>query len=144
MNPERLDQLIAAYGAEPARWPAVERAEAEALLGADAAALHAARALDEALDAWRPQFPTMDLRNRILAAAPKPRGQGLVRGWARPRLWLRGAGLAIACAAGVAVGATLIGPNLANVFPSERGEAESAMTDGLSAFGSPLETGTPG
>jgi hypothetical protein len=144
MKQERLDQLIAAYGGEPARWPAKERAEAEAMLGGGAAELDAARALDAALDAWRPQFPTMDLRNRILAAAPKPRARARVWHWAQPRLWLLGAGLAMACAAGVAVGATLIGPSLANAFPSERGEAESAMSDGLSAFGSPLESGTPG
>jgi hypothetical protein len=144
MTPERLDQLIAAYGAEPARWPAKERAEAEALLGANPAALDAARALDAALDAWKPQFPTMDLRNRVLATAPKPRVQGRVWVWARPRLWLQGAGLAMACAAGVAVGATLIGPDLASAFPSERGAAESAMSDGLSVFGSPLEMGAPG
>jgi hypothetical protein len=144
MNPERLDQLIATYGAEPARWPADERAEAQALLGANAAAIDAALALDSALDAWKPQFPTMDLRNRILAAAPKPRTQRPVWIWARPRLWLQGAGLAMACVAGVAAGVTLIGPNLANAFPSERGGAESAMSDGLSAFGTPLETGTPG
>ena len=59
MKQERLDQLIAAYGAEPARWPAKERADAEAMLGEGATGLDAARALDAALDAWKPQFPTM-------------------------------------------------------------------------------------
>jgi hypothetical protein len=56
MDRERFDHLLAAYGADLARWPAHERAAAMALAaqhGELAAALEEARALDRALDAAR-------------------------------------------------------------------------------------------
>ena len=48
MNAERLDQILEMYGADPKRWPAEERAAAEALLasGVGVDALAEARALD--------------------------------------------------------------------------------------------------
>jgi hypothetical protein len=149
MNQERLEQLISAYGAEPARWPAAERAEAERRLNEDATAsepLALERALDAVLDSWAPQFPTMALRNRILAEAPVGRGARLSRrGLLGGRgLWLSGAGLAAACAAGVAVGAGLIAPSLANAFPGERSQAAAYLADGVSVFGSPLDAGVDG
>jgi hypothetical protein len=58
-----------------------------------------AAALDAALDAWRPPAATADLREKVLATAPKPR---MAPRWAG--LWLSGAGLAAACAAGLIVG----------------------------------------
>lgn len=53
MTPERFEALIAAYGAEPRRWPEAERAAASALLDADARmreALARERRLDVLLD----------------------------------------------------------------------------------------------
>lgn len=145
MNRERFQQLIQAYGADPSRWPLADRAQAESLRLADPEARAAAEtegALDDALDAWKPQFPTMDLRNRILAAAPKPRSVAPARGW-RP-LWLGGAGLAAACAAGVVVGAAVIAPSLANAFPVDHAEAASSLADGVSVFGSTLDAESAG
>lgn len=143
MNPSRFEALISAYGAEPARWPAAERETALAFASAhpDAGAMaEAERALDDALDAWKPQFPTMALRNAILAASPPFRrrvGWNWGPNWRA--VWLSGAGLAAACAAGALVGATLIGPSLADAFPSDRSAAGGALSDGVSLFGSPLD-----
>jgi len=53
MTPERFETLLAAYGAEPRRWPEPERAAALALLAGDArmrAALARERRLDLLLD----------------------------------------------------------------------------------------------
>ncbi len=145
MNEDRLKRLIEAYGAAPARWPLEERAAAERYLAdhpRDLAGLESERALDQALDAWAPQLATAALRERILAAAPTAR-----RGWAPASwagLWLSGAGLAAACAAGAIVGATMIAPSVAGAFPSDRSEASSLLSDGLSLFGSSLDMGLGG
>jgi hypothetical protein len=77
MDRERFEQLLEAYGADPRRWPADERAAAEAFAAqnADAAnALREARALDAALDQGRAVPDTTGLAARILAHAPKPQG----------------------------------------------------------------------
>lgn len=139
MSPERFDALIAAYGAEPSRWPAAEREAATAYLGRRPDALGAEQALDEALDAWRPAPASAALRERILAAAPRPAPTR----WSWRQVWLPGAGLAAACAAGAVVGATLVGPSLANAFPSGHGEAAGILSDGVSVFGSSLDEGPP-
>ena len=52
MTPDRLQNIIASYGAEPLRWPADERAIASTLVESDAAARNAldtARDIDAAL-----------------------------------------------------------------------------------------------
>lgn len=73
MDMQRLEVLLDAYGADPARWPAAERAAALALLAADPAAragLEQARQLDRALDALPPApAPAGDLAARIRVAA---------------------------------------------------------------------------
>lgn len=73
MDLQRLEALLDAYGADPARWPAAERAAALALLAADTAAqarLEQARQLDRALDRLPPApAPAGDLAARIRAAA---------------------------------------------------------------------------
>lgn len=75
MNLKRLAELLDAYGADPARWPADERAAALALLAADARAraMQAqARALDDWLATDLPTPPGDVLRARILASTPTP------------------------------------------------------------------------
>lgn len=75
MNVERLQVLLDAYGAEPARWPDDERAAALALLTESAAAraAHAdARQLDDWLDVAPPGDPGDVLRARILSSVPPP------------------------------------------------------------------------
>jgi hypothetical protein len=63
--------------------------------------------LDRLLDAYVVEAPSAALRERISASAPKPRTR---RPWfADGALWLSGAGLAVACAAGVLVGTDLGG-----------------------------------
>lgn len=73
MDARRLEALLDAYGADPARWPATERAAAQALLEADPALqvrLEAARRLDRALDRLPPApAPAGELAARIRAAA---------------------------------------------------------------------------
>jgi hypothetical protein len=143
MTPERLQALIAAYGAEPAHWPTAERAAAETALreAADSQALLATeRALDAILDAWPAPRVTLQLRERSLMGAPREGAERL--GWRR--IWLFGAGFTAACGAGLLVGITFIGPGLANAFPSEHGPSAGALADGLSVFGTPVDMGVSG
>lgn len=107
-----LEDLLDAYGADPARWPAGDprRAAAWALLDSgDAAALQAAAAagaLDRALDSTVPPAPSAALAGAVLQAAQRP-GPGPAA-WAGLLLkpaFLKPAG-ALACAMllGVMVG----------------------------------------
>jgi anti-sigma factor RsiW len=115
MHRHRLEQLIAAYGADPARWPASERKHwiDSALLDPQLAArLDEERALDRQLaELAAVPTPSQALAARILAAAPRP---------ARPRWrWsallselggLRLAGPALACALSLGLGLALLLP----------------------------------
>jgi hypothetical protein len=104
MDETRFDQLLAAFGADQARWPDAERALALRHLAANPAA-HARRAeskaLDVALDAWTLDAPSAALAERIAAGAP------VGRSLPARAVWLSGVGLAAACALGVLVGAQL-------------------------------------
>jgi hypothetical protein len=74
MDLDRLEALLAAYGADPARWPAAERDAARALLARSAAARarrDAAARLDRLLDAVPAAAPSPALAARVLAAAPQ-------------------------------------------------------------------------
>ena len=109
MTRERFEALAEAYGGDITRWPAAEREMAALMLTAEPAfvrgVLTRADELDVALDAWRPASAPPALQERIIAAAPRPRGAFGVRGWA----WRAGvgAGLAAACAAGLMVGVAI-------------------------------------
>jgi hypothetical protein len=104
MTAERFAQIVEAHGAEPRRWPADERAAAQAFARAHAEAadpvLRAARNLDAAMDAYAVEARAPDLQARILTALP---GNDNWRRWRAPLA----AGLAAACAAGVLVGANI-------------------------------------
>ncbi len=107
MDLTRFNTLCDAYGGDMTRWPAAERAPAAALAAADPAAAQAladAQTLDGILHLSRAPAPSMALRDRILAAAPRERAR-------RSFDWLLkaglGAGLAAAGVAGVLVGSTL-------------------------------------
>ena len=107
MNTDRFEQLIAAYGAEPSRWPETERAAAEAFVSANRAAaerlLFEARLIDAALDASPTVQVSHELRQRVLAGTPRPRPERRSSFWAPG--WARaGAGLVASCAVGVAAG----------------------------------------
>ena len=109
---QALLQLLDAYGADPARWPAEDprRAKAWALIDSgDAMAAQsaaAARALDRALDTMAPPTPSAALTGAILQAAQKP-GPGF-RSWAgllrKPALLKPVGALACAGLLGIMVG----------------------------------------
>lgn len=101
---KRLNQIIEAYGADPARWPDAERAGAEALLETSP---EARRLADDAADldawlesAWAPG-PSELTTARVLRAAPR-------RGPNRLRV-ASGVGWAAAAAAGLVLGLSLGG-----------------------------------
>ncbi|MDX5367022.1 MAG: hypothetical protein LPK88_11300 [Alphaproteobacteria bacterium] len=87
---ERLEAIIDAYGASPMRWPAGERAAAEALLAASVEArslLADARMLDGMLAAAPVEAPSDALVARLMAA--RPRGAAAPAGPARPQGFFR-------------------------------------------------------
>lgn len=72
MDPDRLEQLLASYGADERRWPEELRAPMRNALDRHPEArrqLAAARDLDLLLDAWEPEVD--DLTLRILDAVPQ-------------------------------------------------------------------------
>lgn len=103
----RVLDLIAAYGGDPARWPAAEQEAAVARLSGDAELARAAddaRLLDLALDTLPHPHPNPALRVR-LKEIPEP-GAGLfdlIGAWVG--LWRPAAGLAAAAVLGIAIGA---------------------------------------
>ena len=109
---QALLQLLDAYGADPARWPAEDprRAAAWALIDSGdamaAQSVAAARALDRALDTMAPPAPSAALTGAILQAAQKP-GPGF-RSWAgllgKPALLKPVGALACAGLLGIMVG----------------------------------------
>ncbi|HYF23923.1 MAG TPA: hypothetical protein VD929_11050 [Caulobacteraceae bacterium] len=130
MNAERFEAMVAAYGAEPRRWPEEERAAALAFLNADPVAerlLFEARMTDAALSAAPSQVAGAALRDRVLAAAPQPRPERAAW-WSKPFLsW--GAGLAAASVAGVVAGSLYI----------QAGAADLAADEVLAAAGETYE-----
>lgn len=71
---QRLEEIVGAWGASPARWPEAERGAAEALLAASAEArrlVAAAQRLDSLLDAAPVDAPSEALMARLLAARPR-------------------------------------------------------------------------
>lgn len=101
MTPERFETLLAAYGAEPRRWPEAERAAALALLAGDARmreALERERRLDRLLDGAATPRATPALVARLsstprrlrigfatqLAAMAAAAALGLFVGWSSP------------------------------------------------------------
>jgi hypothetical protein len=139
MDHERFEMLLAAYGADAARWPPADRGPALRYLAANPSA-HALRAqarqLDGLLDAWRVDAPDTRLRDRIAQGAPVGR--------LRPRaLWMSGVGLAAACVLGVLAGADVGRMGLSAQPTSER-ESDPAVTaalDGASEFTPNLDQG---
>ena len=117
MNIDRFKILLDGYGADPARWPEVERAAAEAFARTSpeaASLIAAARALDRTLE-WMPAAaPALDpvMVAAAASAAPQrrarqPRRSGFGFGFAWPNF----AGLAAAMVVGFVVGWTgMMGP----------------------------------
>ncbi len=115
MTRDRALAILAAFGAEPARWPAAERAALAALARQDpdvAAALARARALDTAIARWlaRPgPRPVMDDATAARAALRQARADGDGLAGMRPAPRWRGLAAAAAIAALLAGVAGLAG-----------------------------------
>ena len=115
MNIDRFKVLLDGYGADPARWPAAERAAAEAFARTSpeaASLIAAARALDRALECMPTAAPALDPVAVAAAASAAPQRRAR-----QPRrsgfgfAWPNFAGLAAAMAVGFVVGWTgMIGP----------------------------------
>lgn len=113
MTLERLNGILDAYGASPARWPAEERAAAEAMIASSDEArtsfAEAAR-LDAMLDQAAAPPPADRLGWRLRGIGPRP--EQIVATAARPRTsWMgslaRAAAVVLAIAGGVVVGTAL-------------------------------------
>ena len=95
MTPERLLELIAAFGAEPGAWPDDERAAAKALLNASpelfADALDEARGLDAMFARMPVPEPSAALSAVILHSAPQPRSARQGRNWFADLIFPQGA-----------------------------------------------------
>jgi hypothetical protein len=143
MELNRLKEVMDAYGAEPARWPADERAGAQALLrrSPEARALQdEARRLDRALDLMPGIGPSSALTDRILAQAPAPRGAWAIWRivWPFERPWRPVAAWASAAALGLVLG--VVSPP-AGLFAQDGTQIVYADIDGL-AFGDFAEPDT--
>jgi hypothetical protein len=123
MTPERFRILLDSCGADLRRWPAAERAAAQALLASDPTALQAARAeavlLDRELDAHRVAPPDAALIDRIAGAAalstPPARR---ARSWRHVTLFWPRAGWAFTGLAGALAGALVVSVVLGESEPS--------------------------
>ncbi|MGK0267234.1 MAG: hypothetical protein ACI82N_001487 [Maricaulis sp.] len=85
MTEERFHQILSAYGANPARWPAAERVQAQAFAAANRARLASALALEAGLDDLlgpAGRQPGELLERRILRSLE----QLPVRAWRAPAL----------------------------------------------------------
>ncbi len=116
MMVRRFRRLIAAYGADPARWPPGQRAQAEALLARSNAAralLAEAQAFDSLLMADSKPPTDEQLAAAIIAratAAPQDHQPSPTRAitldWSLSRLWPQAVGLAAAAMLGFVIGWT--------------------------------------
>jgi len=112
----RFRRLIAAYGADPARWPPAQRPPAEALLARSAPArvlLAEAQAFDSLLMADAKPPADEHLAAAVIArasAAPQERAPASLRAigvdWSLSRLWPQAVGLAAAAVLGFVIGWT--------------------------------------
>ena len=113
MERERFDAIVAAYGADPKRWPEAEREAALQLMHAEAIDLADARALDALLDLTAPTPAPSDLlTHRILRAAPKSPFRPARLGWA--------------VAATALIGA-LVGYSAGSLAPASHGEGDDVL-----------------
>jgi len=102
MDLNRFEDLVAAYGATPNRWPEDERDAAEAFARSDPRAralLADADSIDALLFAHKVAEPSRTLRTMVIEGAPTKR-----RLTGRARLWWTTLGLALAGASGMLAG----------------------------------------
>lgn len=118
MTTQRLNEIIAAYGSEPSRWPEAEREAAQAALAAaDSTLLREAAALDAALDSWSVAETTPDLAARIVeqsrgidqAGNRRSLVSSILHGLFGPSMMPQLAGLAAALIIGFGIGVAGLG-----------------------------------
>lgn len=126
MTPDRVKDIVAAYGADPSRWPAEERDAARSLIGRtpvlrDEVARMAA--LDRALHRWPSPAPTLDAVTLAARITATPQRRPEIRSIGRFRwpllAWPNAAGLAAAALAGFLVGWSDLGSTLLPTGQSE-------------------------
>jgi hypothetical protein len=111
MNEARFIELLAAYGAELARWPEEERAAADALLEVAPHRIkdiwESERAFDHLLALEKDGPATIALETTVLSSSPDRRGVRrpvrLFGKWTMPQ-WATGGAIAASLALGFAVG----------------------------------------
>lgn len=112
MTPERFEEILAAYGSDPGRWPEVERAAALEIVRQNrpSHALTREAVLDKTLEAWKePALPKLDPL-RITAKITARSQQALRR--TRPFMARIGGLAAAAAVSGFLVGWSGIGEEL--------------------------------
>lgn len=110
----RLAEVLAAYGADPARWPASERAGLQALLASEPELLAEASEIDRVLARAAMPAPSVQGKAQLLAriAREKPKADVVpferARARPRPSIWSWGtaAALAASFAFGIFLGGT--------------------------------------
>ena len=136
MTPDRLKDLIEAYGADHRRWPEAERSEALGLLlrmpelrgDVDRVA-----ALDATLDRWTTPAPRIDAASLAARISATPQRRAAPQPVARlrwPRFaWPNAAGLAAAALAGFLVGWSHLDSELLNQADSVDGQIVSSVIE---------------
>jgi hypothetical protein len=123
MDKARFEAIIAAYGADPRRWPQGERAAAQMFAAREGVDLTEARALDALLDYAPQPGPLSDLAEaRLIVAVARRRAPRVNPIWAM---------------AACMIGGVLIGVGAGLSAPQRAG----ADVDGIivAAFASPLD-----
>jgi hypothetical protein len=142
----RFRRLIAAYGADPARWPPGQRSRAEALLARSDTArtlLAEAQAFDSLLMTDARPVADEQLAAAIIAratAVPQERAPLSARAfaldWSLSRLWPQAVGLAAAAVVGFVIGWTDLLP--ANFGGGDTIDLADVLDAGIDDGGSPL------
>lgn len=140
MTPERFRAIVEAYGAEPRRWPASERADAQAWADGHRAEADALLAKQSSLDTWLESHlvapPDHALYERVMASAPAAaaaaagnRKRGRPRFfWQRSPLWWSGAAIAGVGLAGGLAGAFAVSFFLVTGEPMHEASGPSMTT----------------
>jgi hypothetical protein len=141
----RFRRLIAAYGADPARWPPGQRSRADALLARSTKArtlLAEARAFDSLLmaDAKPPageRLAAAIVARTIGAVQERPLtpARAIALDWSLVRLWPQAVGLAAAAVLGFVVGWTDLLPES---FGGDTIDLADALDAGIDDGGAPL------
>ncbi|WP_114809070.1 hypothetical protein [Paraburkholderia kururiensis] len=136
MTPERFRAIVEAYGAEPRRWPASERADAQAWAAGHRAEADALLAQQSSLDTWLESHvvapPDHALYERVIAAAPSAADSRRRKRprffWQRSPLWWSGAAIAGVGLAGGLAGAFAVSFFLVTGEPLHEASVPSITT----------------